>query len=83
MKKQQRGRRYRIRTRLIHGNRERHGEWQKCANKVAQFLEQHPKVAWVHYPGLETFPQHELARRRMTSYDGKFAPEAWSIFAQG
>jgi cystathionine beta-lyase/cystathionine gamma-synthase len=47
---------------------------QKCANRVAQFLEQHPKVASVHYPGLETFPQYELARRQMTSYDGKFAP---------
>jgi cystathionine beta-lyase/cystathionine gamma-synthase len=53
---------------------------QKCANKVAQFLEQHPKVASVHYPGLETFPQHELARRQMTSYDGKFAPGSMVYF---
>src|SRR6185503_19590282 len=35
---------------------------QKSAIKVAQFLELHPKVASVQYPGLETFPQRELAR---------------------
>jgi len=53
---------------------------QKCAHKVAQFLAQHPKVASVRYPGLETFPQHELARRQMTSYDGKFAPGSMVYF---
>lgn len=47
---------------------------QKTALKVAQFLERHPKVAQVIYPGLESFPQHKLARRQMISYDGKFAP---------
>jgi len=30
---------------------------------VAEFLEQHPKVAWVNYPGLPGHPSHELARR--------------------
>ena len=47
---------------------------QKTAARVAQFLERHPKVARVSYPGLETHPQHALARRQMTSYDGRFAP---------
>jgi cystathionine gamma-lyase len=39
-----------------------------CANAlaVAQFLAGHPKVARVHYPGLPSHPQHELARRQMT-----------------
>lgn len=34
-----------------------------CANalKVAQFLQEHPAVACVHYPGLESHPQHQLA----------------------
>jgi len=32
---------------------------------VAQFLEAHPAVAQVYYPGLPTHPQHELARRQM------------------
>ncbi len=32
---------------------------------VAQFLAEHPAVAKVHYPGLPTHPQHELALRQM------------------
>jgi cystathionine beta-lyase/cystathionine gamma-synthase len=31
---------------------------------VARFLERHPKVTKIHYPGLESFPQYELARRQ-------------------
>lgn len=36
-----------------------------CANamKVARFLENHPAVKTVRYPGLESHPQHELAKR--------------------
>jgi cystathionine gamma-lyase len=39
-----------------------------CANAmaIAQFLERHPKVERVYYPGLESHPQHALARRQMT-----------------
>lgn len=33
---------------------------------VAQFLQQHPTVSQVHYPGLPSHPQHELARQQMT-----------------
>lgn len=47
---------------------------QKTALKVAQFLESHPKVERVFYPGLESFPQRELAQQQMVNYDGKFAP---------
>lgn len=47
---------------------------QKSALKVAQYLEKHPKVAQVIYPGLESFPQQDLARRQMISCDGEFAP---------
>jgi len=32
---------------------------------VAEFLEQHPKVDWVLYPGLESHPQYELAKTQM------------------
>lgn len=35
------------------------------AKKVAEFLNNHPKVEIVHYPGLETFPQYELAKKQM------------------
>ena len=34
--------------------------------QLARFLAAHPKVEAVHYPGLETHPQHELARRQMS-----------------
>lgn len=39
-----------------------------CANAlaIAQFLEQHPGVERVHYPGLASHPQHALARRQMS-----------------
>jgi methionine-gamma-lyase len=40
------------------------------ALKVARFLANHPKVREVHYPGLETHPQHALARRQMRGYGG-------------
>ncbi len=35
---------------------------------VAEFLEQHPKVTRVAYPGLESFPQHALAAEQATGY---------------
>jgi methionine-gamma-lyase len=45
---------------------------QHCANaaKVAEFLEQHPAVDWVRYPGLPSHPQHDLARRQMSGPGG-------------
>ena len=53
---------------------------QKTALRVAEHLEKHPKVARVLYPGLPSFPQYELARRQMVSYDGKFAPGSLLYF---
>jgi len=47
---------------------------QKTALRVSEYLENHPKVAMVRYPGLASFPQAELARQQMTNYDGKFSP---------
>jgi O-acetylhomoserine (thiol)-lyase len=44
----------------LHLRMERHCE---NALKVARFLEGHPKVSWVRYPGLESDPAHEVARR--------------------
>ena len=38
---------------------------QENAMKVAEFLESHPKVEWVLYPGLKSHPQYELAQRQM------------------
>jgi len=43
-----------------------------CQNAllVAEFLESHPKVAWVRYPGLPSHPQHAIASRQMQGYSG-------------
>lgn len=38
---------------------------QENSIKVAEYLEKHPKVAWVKYPGLKSFPQYELAKEQM------------------
>lgn len=38
---------------------------QENAIRIAEFLEQHPKVDWVRYPGLSSHPQFELAKRQM------------------
>ncbi len=38
---------------------------QKSAMKVAEFLQNHPKVDWVIYPGLTSHPQYELAKKQM------------------
>ncbi|MDH3665027.1 MAG: O-succinylhomoserine sulfhydrylase [Alphaproteobacteria bacterium] len=40
----------------------------RAALEVARFLEQHDKVESVLYPGLESHPQHALARRQMTAF---------------
>jgi methionine-gamma-lyase len=41
---------------------------QESAMKVATFLENHPNVEWVKYPGLDSFPQKELAKKQMSGY---------------
>ena len=38
---------------------------QENAMKVAHFLESHPKVEWIVYPGLKSHPQYELGKRLM------------------
>jgi cystathionine beta-lyase/cystathionine gamma-synthase len=42
---------------------------------VARFLEAHPAVEWVSYPGLESHPQHERARRLLRGFGGMVAFE--------
>lgn len=48
-----------------------------CASaiEVARWLESHPAVAVVHYPGLESFGQHELAKKQMPEFGGMIAFE--------
>jgi len=40
------------------------------ADLIARFLEAHPRVAAVHYPGLPSDPGHELAKRQMSGFGG-------------
>jgi cystathionine gamma-lyase len=51
----------------LHIRMERH---QANAMMLAQFLETHPEVEKVIYPGLESHPQHALALKQMTGFGG-------------
>lgn len=42
---------------------------------VAEYLEKHPQIARVFYPGLPSHPQHELAKKQMTGFGGMIAFE--------
>ena len=48
---------------------------RQCRNAmaVAKFLEKHPKVARVHYPGLPSHPDHKLAKAQMRGFGGMLA----------
>ncbi len=39
---------------------------QQNAQKIAEYLENHPKIQWVLYPGLPSHPQYELAKKQMS-----------------
>jgi len=41
---------------------------QENAMKIAEYLEKHPKVGWIKYPGLPSHPQHELAKKQMDGF---------------
>ena len=51
---------------------ERHN---RNALALARFLEAHRQVERVHYPGLESHPQHELARTQMSGFTGMLSVE--------
>ena len=48
------------------------------ALEIAKYLEAHPKVAKVIYPGLKSHPQHELAKQQMSGFGGML-----SIYIKG
>jgi cystathionine gamma-synthase len=45
------------------------------AMEVADFLAQHPRVARVHYPGLQSHPGHDIAARQMSMFGGMLSFE--------
>jgi methionine-gamma-lyase len=48
--------------------------------KVATYLESHPRIQNVNYPGLESFEQYELAKKQMRNFDGEFSPGTLMYF---
>jgi cystathionine gamma-lyase len=50
---------------------------RQCASAlaIAQWLERHPKVRRVFYPGLESHPQHVIARRQMRAFGGMISAD--------
>jgi cystathionine gamma-lyase len=64
-------------------------EHERNARTIADFLASHQKVERVYYPGLESHPGHELAKRQMSGFGGMLsftlrAPEARAMeFAAG
>jgi cystathionine beta-lyase/cystathionine gamma-synthase len=55
---------------------ERHN---RNAQVLAEFLEAHPKVTRVHYPGLPSHPHHELARKQMRGFGGLISFELGAL----
>ena len=58
---------------------------RQCANALAAslFLESHPRVKRVHYPGLGSHPQHPLARRQMSDFGTVVTLELDGGFEEG
>lgn len=47
----------------------------RSAHQLAEMIEAHPAVSVVHYPGLASHPEHELAKRQMSDFGGMIAFE--------
>ncbi|NDD91501.1 PLP-dependent transferase, partial [bacterium] len=51
----------------LHVRMDRHAQ---NAMEIARYLEKHPKIEKVIYPGLESHPQHAIAKKQMTGFGG-------------
>ena len=62
----------------LHVRIERHCE---NAAQIAAFLQQHPKIEQVYWPGFETHPNHTVAKQQMNAFGGmlSFVPEKSSF----
>jgi cystathionine beta-lyase/cystathionine gamma-synthase len=63
-------------AKTLHVRMDRHSE---NALRIAAWLEQHPGVIKVYYPGLPTHPQYELAKRQMSGFGGMISLELGSL----
>lgn len=54
-------------------------EHEKNSIALANFLEHHPKVDKIYYPGLESHPQHKLAKEQMSGFGGIISIELGSL----
>ena len=59
-------------TKTLHLRMPRHNE---NGLRIAEFLQNHPAVRAVHYPGLPSHPDHALARRQMKGFSGMVSAE--------
>lgn len=62
----------------LRGIKTLHVRWDRTnlnAQKIAEYLEKHPKVDHVNYPGLKSHPQYELAQRQMDGPGGMMSFE--------
>ena len=41
---------------------------QESAQQIATWLESHPQIEWISYPGLDSFEQKDLAKKQMTGF---------------
>jgi cystathionine beta-lyase len=53
---------------------------QRNAKKLARFLEKHPAVAVVYYPGLKSHPNHDLAKTQMRGYGAMLSFELYENY---
>ena len=66
--------------RTLHLRMQRHNE---NAQEIAEFLESHSKVSRVSYPGLESHPQHQIAKEQMSGYSGMISFELTGGISSG
>ena len=52
----------------------------RSAQRVAEYLESHPKVEFVNYPGLKNYKYYATAKKQMKDFNGNFAPGSLIYF---
>ena len=63
-------------TKTLHLRMRAHNE---NGQRIAEWLQRHPGVSEVYYPGLPSHPQHELAKRQMSGFSGMISLDMGSM----